>query len=278
PLWLIMRKLTYILILLLLFNCNSEKKEIFQEYNGQLVKVEFDDSKTDSTFSGYGGEHYPNGNLKSLSLFKNGEPIDTLFYYYENGMIKEKGLVKNGLQDGWWTYFRENGTLKEKIEWKPKGNDTIYKNQSLVFDNNGKLKMEPSTYFELEIPDTIVLGKNIAFVKNYVSNFKNVDERFLSVIIENKYADNTIKKDTFSDGTLKPFFGIFGLKTGKQIVKGQIEEKILQKEKINKDSSSLTIIDHYKYFEKEVFVSDNEEISEKSKKIIKDYFKSKENN
>jgi hypothetical protein len=243
-----------------------------------MVKVEFIDSKADSQFNGFGGETYENGKLKYISLFKNGEPIDTLFYYYENGKIKEKGLVKNGLQNGWWTYFRENGILKEKIEWKPKGNDTIYKNQSLVFDNNGKLKLESSSYFDLEIPDTIVIGKNIAFVKNYVSDFNNADERYLSVIIENRYSDNTIKKDTFSDGTLKPFFGIFGYKTGKQIVKGKIEEKILKTEQINKDSSSLTITDHYKYFEKEVFVSDSKEISEKSKKIINDYFKSKENN
>ena len=243
-----------------------------------MVKLEFVDSKTDSTFTGYGGDHYPNGNLKSLSYFKNGEPIDTLFYYYENGKVKEKGLIKNGVENGWWSYYREDGTLKEKIEWIPKSYDTIYKNQKLYFNQNGELKLNPSTYFKIEIPDTIQLGKNIAFVKNYVSKFNDVDERFLSVIIENQYSETNIKKDTFSDGSLNPYFGVYGYKLGKQVVNGQIEEKILIKKEINKDSSSLTIIDDYKYFEKEVFVIDNAEISEKNKKIIKDYFESKKNN
>ncbi|TQD34041.1 toxin-antitoxin system YwqK family antitoxin [Haloflavibacter putidus] len=275
-----MKKLKYILILLILLNCKSEKEEAFYEYNGQLVRVKLDnfETKTDSTFTGYGGELYSNGNLKSMSFYKNGEPIDTLFYYYENGIIKKKGLVKNGAENGWWIYFRKNGMVKEKIEWKPMGNDIIHKNQSLVFDNNEKIRMEPSTYFELEIPDTINIGKNLGFVKNYVSDFNNVYKRYLSVIIENKYADNNVKNDTFTNRTLKPYFGIFGHKLGKQIVKGQIEEKIIQTDDINKDSISWKIINHYKYFEKEVFVSDNEKVSEKSKKIINDYNKTKENN
>ena len=248
-----MKKLTYIILTLLFLNCKTEKKDVYQEYNGEMVKVEFDDSKTDSTFTGFGGEYYPNGNLKSLSYFKNGEPADTLVYYYENGKIKEKGLVKNGLQSGWWIYYRKDGTLKEKSEWITL-RDSLYKNQSIYFDQNGVIKYKNSSFFKLKIPDTIQIGKNIMNFE-YNSNI-DVYKKLMYVVIENQYSENEIKMDTFGIVNNDLWFGVYGFKKGKQNIKGQIVEELYEIKNIGNDSAIGTVSNHKKYFEKEVYVSD----------------------
>jgi hypothetical protein len=261
-----MKKLTYILLTLLFLNCKSEKKDIFQEYNGEMVKVEFIDSKADSLFTGFGGETYENGKLKSLSYIKNGQVSDTLFFYYENGNVKEKGLIKDNMKNGWWFFFDMNGRLKEKSEFVIV-RDSMHKNQSYYFDKNRELEIEPSTYFELEIPDTLRIGKNAARIKNYVSNYNDREANLLSVIIDNEYSESEIKKDTFGDGTLKPFFGISIYRKGKQTIKGKIQEKVLTKTKDSTDLYTLTIAEHYKYFEKEVYVWDKENETEIGKQL-----------
>ncbi|WP_452228099.1 hypothetical protein [Lacinutrix sp. MEBiC02404] len=248
-----MKKLTYILLTLLFLNCKSEKKDIFQEYNGEMVKVEFIDFKADSIFTGFGGETYENGKLKSLSYFKNGIPADTLFNYFENGKINEKGLVENGFQKGWWFLYREDGSLKEKSEWLTI-RDSLYKNQSIYFDLNGEVKYKNSSFFNLKIPDTIKVGKNIASF-DYNSNFE-VYKKLIYVVIENQYSENEIKLDTFGIKNNDYRFGIFGYKLGKQNIKGQIIEELYEIKNIGNDSAIGTVSDHKKYFEKEVYVSD----------------------
>jgi hypothetical protein len=233
-----------------------------------MVKVEFNDSETDSTFTGYGGEYYPNGNLKSMSYFKNGEPTDTLFYYYENGKVIKKGLVKDNFSFGWWSYYDINGKLTEKSEWLIL-RDSSYKNQSLHFDKYGKIKTKPSTYFELDIPDTLRVGKNLARIKNYVTNNYGNEGNLISVIIDNQYSETEVQKDTFSDGTMKPFFGIYAYKTGKQKIKGKIEEQILNNKKEDCSLYTFTISEHYKYFEKEVYVWGKDKYSESGLRIGK---------
>ncbi|GAA4244934.1 hypothetical protein [Winogradskyella damuponensis] len=261
-----MKKLSYILVTLVFLSCKTEKKDVYQEYNGQMVKVEFDDSKTDSTFTGYGGEYYPNGNLKSMSYFKNGEPADTLFYYYENGLVKEKGLVKNNLSIGWWTYFDKNGKLTEKSEWLIL-RDSSYKNQSYYFDKKGGIKTKPSTYFKLDIPDTLRVGKNLARIKNYVTNNYGNEGNLISVIMDNQYSESKIQKDTFGDGNLKPFFGIYAYKTGKLKIQGKIREQILNRTIDNDSLHTFTISEHYKYFEKDIYVWNKDKQSESAKRI-----------
>lgn len=251
-----MNKLSYLLITLLFFNCKEEKKDIFQEYNGEVIKVEVIDS-IDSLYTGWGGEPYKNGKLKSLAYQKDGKVVDTLFFYYKNGGVKEKGLIKDDMRNGWWFFYDKKGRLKDKSEYVIL-RDSMYKNQSFYYDKNGDLELEPSTFFEIEISDTLRIGKNAARVKNYVTNFNNREANLLLVIIDNEYSEKEIRKDTFGDGTLKPFFGVSILKTGKQKIKGKIQEKILTKTKDSTDLYTLTIAEHYKYFEKEVYVWDKE--------------------
>ena len=257
-----MKKSIYLILIILLFSCDKEVKEIYQEYNGQRVKVEFSDSDADSLFTGFRGSAYENGNLKSLAYYNTGVIIDTLFLYHENGKIKEKGLMKNNLKIGWWLSFNEQGNLITKTEVL-NFRDTLYKNQVKYYEKNGNLKLEPSTFFELDIPDTLRIGKNLARVKNYVTNFNNGESNLLTVIIDNQYSEIEFKKDTFSDGTLKPFFGIYGYQVGKQKIKGKLEEKIMTRQ----DSSTLTINHHYKYFEKEVYVWNKDKYSNSGLRI-----------
>ena len=252
-----MKKLIYLVSIIFIFSCKKEVKEIYQEYNGQRVKIEFGGRSNDSLFTGHEGSSYENGNLKTLGYYKNGVLIDTLFVYHKNGRIKEKGLLKNNLKNGWWLSYDEQGNLLAKMEILNFG-DTLYKNQSYFYEKNGDIKMEPSTFFEIEISDTLKLGKNAARIKNYITNFNNSERNLLSVILENKKSENEIRKDTFSDGTLTPYFGITTYKLGKQKIKVKIEEKIVTKTKDSSGLYNLTIADHYKYFEKEVYVQEME--------------------
>lgn len=272
-----MKKLSYILLILMFLNCKREKKDFFHEYNGQMIKVDFDDSEADSTFTGYGGEYYPNGNLKSMSYFMNGEPADTLFFYHDNGLVKEKGLVKNKFPFGWWSYYDKNGNLTEKSEWLIL-RDSLYKNQSIYFDEKGKIKTEPSTYFELDIPDTLKVGKNLAQIKKYVTNNYGNDRNLISVIMDNQYSDSKFQKDSFSNGTLKPFFGIYAYKTGKLKIKGKIKEQIINRNKADDSLYTFTISENYKYFEKEIYVWDKDKNSESANRIIKEIEKVYNNN
>jgi hypothetical protein len=220
-----------IFFLLLFVNCKQEEREFFYTYNGKKIKVELI-SSNDTLTNGFGGEIYENGSLKSLAFFENGKIIDTLFLFHENGRIKAKGMILNKLKNGWWYFYDKHVNLKEKSEYIVI-RDSIYKNQSYFFDSNGKIKIGPSTFFQLEIPDTLKIGKNIARVKKYVTNYNKTDDfltskNLLTVIVDNHYSEKEIRKDTFSDGTLKPFFGIYCYKTGKQKIKGILKETILR--------------------------------------------------
>lgn len=247
--------LLLISIILITDSCNNEK--FFTEYypNGNLkLKVQINkDSIQIGTYETY----YETGELSSKTNYYNGTIADTLFKYHKNGVIKEKGLVKNNIKDGWWLYYDSDGRLNKKSDFVTV-RDSMYKNQSYYYDKNGNVNLEPSTYFELEIPDTLKIGKNAARIKNYVTNYNNRNSNLLSVIIENEYSETETRKDTFGDGTLKPFFGISIYRKGNQKIKGKILEKILTVKEENDSISTLTIMEHYKYFEKDVYVWDKE--------------------
>jgi len=133
--------------------------------------------------------------------------------------------------------------------------DSMYKNQTIHFNKNGTIKYDASSFFTIDLPDTLLLGKNAGKL-TYNSNFKKASDQILSVIIENEYSDNNIKKDTFGNWTNNIRFGVFAHKTGKKIIRGQTLEKLFYKEILPDSSFKLTINNHKKYFEKEVYVKD----------------------
>ena len=179
---------------------------------------------------------------------------DTLFIHDQNGSIKSKGQLDNKSKKNWWYYYDASGHLRSKIEYKII-NDICYENQGIYYRNNNSIDSDLSSFFTIEIADTLNLGKNLGQIKRYNTNFKG-DDNLLSVIVKNRYSVNEVKNDTFSDGTLTPSFGIFALKKGKQKVNIILLEEVLIEVRIKKDSSVIRILKHKKYFEKEVYVKD----------------------
>lgn len=117
---------------------------------------------------------YEGGELKQKMNYLNGKITDTVFYYYKNGKLKEKGkIIKNKYKEGWWIYNDSLGNLIKKEEYWIR-NDSVLLNQFIYFNNTSIDKLK-SEYFNLKIPDTIYLGRNVAQL-NFKSRFKNANE------------------------------------------------------------------------------------------------------
>jgi hypothetical protein len=130
----------------------------------------------------------------------------------------------------------------------------LYKNQSIYFDQNGKIEYENSTYLKLKIPDTIYFGRNRAYL-DYYSNQK-VYKTLFKVVVENEYSENEKQLDTFYIDDDKFLFGIYAYKKGNLKVKGHVIEELYDIKNIGNDSAIGTVSNHKKYFEKEIYVSD----------------------
>ncbi|MDO6818991.1 hypothetical protein Q4597_07425 [Zobellia sp. 1_MG-2023] len=235
-----------------MFSCKNEVHKEF--YPSGNLKFESTIGEN-GLFNGGYTEYYDSGEVKTKGKYIDGSISDTVYLFYRNGKLKAKGLFQNDIKKGWWYYYQEDGKPKSLEEYLVI-HDSMYKNQSLHYMNNGEIDLKNSSFFRLEIPDTIEVGKNIGKVLNYNSNYSSdkyylSDYHFLTVIVENEYENGLIKKDTFSDGSFTPGFGIFARKKGNQTVRGSILEEIVYD--IPSDSS-LVAKEHIKYFERDVFV------------------------
>ena len=121
--------------------------------------------------------------------------------------------------------------------------------------------------FEFKIPDTISLGKHIGRITKYKRIKKQNIDYLLSVIVSNQYEDSKIKMDTFSNGTLNPFFGINGFKTGTQEIELLIEEQIIEPYEKDKDSF-LGITKIYHEYDARITVVGGNYISETEKELL----------
>lgn len=108
---------------------------------------------------------------------------------------------------------------------------------------------------EMSLGDTIYLGSNVGNITKY-KPIKKGDNHLLSIIIENEYEEGITEKDTFSNGTLQPWFGVYAMKTGPKIIKGVVMEEALTKKKENNDSI-LSIVRTFIHFSKPVYVLDS---------------------
>lgn len=112
-------------------------------------------------------------------------------------------------------------------------NNQIDQYSQIVTNKTSKL----SDYKELKIEfnDTIYLGRNIGKIINYKPKRNDIDY-LLSVIVENEYENGRIVTDTFSDGTLAPWFGVYANDKGIKNIKGVILEEALNDTNTFKDS------------------------------------------
>ena len=111
-------------------------------------------------------EYYDSGEVKSKGEYFEGSISDTVYIFYRNGNLQAKGFLNKNIKNGWWKYYREDGKLKS-IEEYLVINDSMYKNQSILYLKNGKTDLKKSSFFSLEIPDTLKVGKNIGKVSNF---------------------------------------------------------------------------------------------------------------
>jgi len=241
-------------LLAIFFSCNEIQfnKEFYS--NGNIKKKTEIDKK--GIPNGAYEEYYETGEVKTKGSCVNGFIEDTLSLYYKNGNLKEKGIASNNLKTGWWSFYSLKSNLEKRVEYKKLNDSTLFENQIVKYYNDGKINYNKSWFFQLNLPDTLKLGRNLGSIKYY--SHVDADEKFMYIVIENEYENSIIKKDTFTDKIEFSQFGVYANKLGEMKIKGEIIEQNLLTKKINKDSSELTINTHTKYFEKNVFVINND--------------------
>ena len=145
-------------------NSSSNSHEVVtDEFSNGLLKQYFTFNKK-GLLDGESRQYYEEGDIKSISPFKNNVADGVFISYYQNGNMKEKHAYKNGNEEGEGIFYYENGKLEEKY-----------------FMKNGKLDGEAINYFE----DGKI--KNKAIFKDGVT------------LEEEIYKDNEIRKNTFKN-------------------------------------------------------------------------------
>ena len=148
-------------------NSSSNSHEVVtDEFSNGLLKQYFTFNKK-GLLDGESRQYYEEGDIKSISPFKNNVADGVFISYYQNGNMKEKHAYKNGNEEGEGIFYYENGKLEEKY-----------------FMKNGKLDGEAINYFE----DGKI--KNKAIFKDGVT------------LEEEIYKDNEIRKNTFKNGEI----------------------------------------------------------------------------
>jgi len=153
-------------------------------------------------------------------------------------------LSLNTLFIGCDLYKSENNNLKNFSSTKKK----------IVTENSLNPIVNNQFNFDIELADTLTLGYNKGKILGYKEP-KEGDDCLLSVIIENKYEDGIVKRDTFSNGTLNPNFEVYVFEKGVKTIKGAVLEEILSIVEINGESA-VQIDKTYKYFSLNSYVKD----------------------
>lgn len=229
---------------------NYTPNGIYKRYykSGRLKAIgRYKNGKLDDKFLNY----YESGKIEEIGTYKNGKLIDTLFSYYKLGGIKSKGVYNNLKPIGWWTYYNQNGFISHKSEYL-NINGKIVENQSIYYSDEEKINREKSSYFVIELKDTLSLGKSIGKIKYFSKFLKN--ERYLSVVIDNLYGKDIVKKDTFAYNQDSLRFGVYAYKKGELNIKGELIETILNEKYLGGGKSELEVLKIKKFFNKKVYI------------------------
>ena len=62
--------------------------------------------------------YYPNGQISSEGMMKNGKPDGYWKTYYVNGIIKSEGLRSSFELDSTWSFYNQKGEKTEQIDYK----------------------------------------------------------------------------------------------------------------------------------------------------------------
>jgi len=87
---------------------------------------------------GYVKFYYPNGNVSSEGMMKNGKPDGYWKSYYENGSVKSEGNRQNFKLSGPWKFYDEKGTLLTRYNYREGKKDSV----QISYYDTGILKSE----------------------------------------------------------------------------------------------------------------------------------------
>ena len=62
--------------------------------------------------------YYPNGQVSSEGIMRNGKPDGYWKTYYVTGVVKSEGKRTNFLLDSTWNFYNQAGELTEQINYK----------------------------------------------------------------------------------------------------------------------------------------------------------------
>ena len=113
---------------------NDGRLEATNDY-GNGTQKDYQDGKADLLYVGY--EYYPNKQLKSKILKKNGERHGTSEWFYEDGQPEQISTYINGKKDGLSTEYFENSESKFKGMFKNGERDGLFE----WFYEDGQLKV-----------------------------------------------------------------------------------------------------------------------------------------
>ena len=163
------------------YNLNSHEI-VTDEFPNQLLKQYFIFNKN-GLLDGESREYYEEGDIKSISPFKNNIPNGVFISYYQNGNIQEKHTYKNGNEEGEGLFYYENGQLEEKYFMKNGKLD----GEAINYFNDGKIRhkaiYKDDIILEEEVHENNEIQKNI---------FKNEEIFQQDIYTKNKILKTTI--------------------------------------------------------------------------------------
>ncbi|RBA29892.1 hypothetical protein [Flavobacterium tibetense] len=223
-----------VFLLLILFSCQNETTKVKYIYkSGKIEQMIFytnDDKLADSLYI------YKDKNLVSKKFL-----IDTFTYryvnYYKNGNIESEGLKYKDRFIGEWKFFNSNRSLEKILEYKIIC-DSSYLNQGKIFDNQGKISIEKSNFYNVKYINSAKINEKIKFDFKYNKLYKNsYADLYISPDIDQSFCDLNNKKyliSNFKDDSISAKIGYSTY--GKKQLRGFIKEY-----KLN-ETDSITLI------------------------------------
>ena len=72
----------------------------------------------DEVKEGFNKFFYPNGQVSSEGIIREGKPDGYWRTYYVTGILKSEGLRTNFQLDSTWTFYNQSGNVEERIDYK----------------------------------------------------------------------------------------------------------------------------------------------------------------
>jgi len=152
--------LIFITVLLIIFYCST--------VSGQEI----------SSGDGYKRYNYPNGNISSEGIIKDGKPDGYWKSFYESGKLKSEGNRKNFELDSCWKFYNEDGKLVLEVNYrkgKKNGIKNSYLDKETIQENyRNDIKEGLTKYYysegnlKAEIP--FINGQEQGFGKEYATD------------------------------------------------------------------------------------------------------------